>query len=172
MAQLVPTIAALGAKIAAVATSSTGALLSAGGTILSTVGAIQQGNQAASMAKYQARLADKRANEELAAGIKKAQGETRAARLAISRARAVGAASGGGLDIELMADLEEEGTLRSMNAIWEGQTAYNDTKQQGAEALFTGKSKKRASLINAGSTLLGGGASLMEKYAPLKETNG
>lgn len=133
-------------------------------TVLSTAGALKQGADAKKLGRYQSDLADKRALEEQAAGIKKSQNERLSMEMMMSRARAVGAASGGGIDLDLMGKLAEEGALRSGMAIWQGNQRATDTRAQGAEALFTGESKRRASVIKAGSTLLGGHFSLLDNY--------
>jgi len=147
------------------ASSGVGMALTAASTGVAAVGAIQQGKAAQKSAQYQNALAQKRADEERAVSSKKAAEMQRRGRLASSRARAVGAASGGGMDYDLMGNLEEETQRNTLNAIWEGENAAINSEQQGAEALWEGKNKKRASLISAGSTLLSG-ASSMSKYAP------
>ena len=152
-------------KSAAVAaTSSVGGAAAAGGTILSTVGAIQAGKSQQAMANYQAKLADKRAKEEKALSIKTSRETRRRGRIAASRARAVGAASGGGVDWDLMEDLDEETEIRAMNAIWEGQSRYDDLQAQAGEARARGKAAKKAGYLKAAGTLLGGADNLMYKY--------
>lgn len=166
MAMLIPTmVSAMGTFSTWMASSGIAAAVTAASTGVAAVGAIQQGKAAQTSAKYQNALAQKRAEEERAVASKKSQEMSRRGRLAVSRARAVGAASGGGLDYDLMGNLDEEGTRNSLNAIWEGENAAIDSEAQGAAALYEGKAKKRASLISAGTTLLQGAAS-MGQYAP------
>lgn len=161
MAFIIPTLSALGG---AVATGGAGAALAAGGTILGTMGAVQAGKSASVMANYQADLADRRANEERATSIKEAQNRKHQGDLLTSRARAVGAASGGGLDLDLMGDLEEETEMRALNAIWEGESRATDYENQAREKRWEGKQRKRAGYMKGVSTLLSGGASLMDNY--------
>jgi len=166
MAMLIPTmIQAAGTFSTWMATSGVGAALTAGSAAIGTVGAIQQGNAAMKSARYQNALAEKRADEERATASKKTAEMVRRGKLVASRARAVGAASGGGVDVDLAGDLEEETQRNALNAIWEGENRAQDLEQQGAEALYEGKNKKRASVIQAGTTLLSGAAG-MSRYAP------
>jgi hypothetical protein len=162
--QLIPTMMAKVGTVISTATSSIGGAVSAGGTLLSTAGAVAAASNAKKMGKYQAALADKRAKEEKALSIKKSQEHQRRGRIALSRARAVGAASGGGLDYDLAGDLAEESELRTLNTIWEGGERASNLQQQGREALFEGRSKRKAGYLKAGKTLLGGTASLMDTY--------
>lgn len=167
MAALAPTFAALkgfAGKIFTAATGSVGGALSAGGTLLSTAGAIQAAKSQSEMANYQAALADKRAKEERGLATKRSAEFRRRGRILASRARAVGAASGGGVDYEGIADIEAESELRAMNAIWEGDARATDLELQGREARTRGKARRRAGYTQAGATLLGGGTNLMDKY--------
>lgn len=152
------------AKMFAAATGSFGAAASTGATILSTAGAISAAKSQRAMGNYQAQLAEKRAKEEKALSIKRSQEHRRRGRIAASRARAVGAASGGGLDVNLMEDLEEETEIRAMNAIWEGEARASDFRQQGKEARARGRAGAQASMIQGAGTLLGGVDNLMYKY--------
>lgn len=155
---------AAASAVATAATSSVGAGLLAGGTAISAVGAIQQGNAQQSMANYQAGLAERRADEERALGIRKSQELRRRGRMAISRARAVGAASGGGIDYEGIADLDAETEIRAMGAIWEGDAKSDELRQDARVRRASGRQARSASYFNAASTILGGGDTLMYKY--------
>jgi hypothetical protein len=135
------------------------------GTMFAVVGQLKQGKAAKAAGKYQNALAEKRADEERAVASKKSQEMTSRGRLAVSRARAVGAASGGGLDYDLMGDLSEEGTRNSLNAIWEGENAAVNSEAQGAGAIYEGNMKNQASKFKAVTTLLSA-ADEMKKYAP------
>jgi len=161
-AGIAATSAAIGSGAAAIG-MTTGQLAMTAGTILSTAGTIQAGNAARATGEYQNKLAEKRALEETAQSTKKSNETRRQGMLVASRARAVGAASGGGIDFDLMDDLEQETELQSMNAIWEGQAASDEVRQGGREALFSGMQQKRGSRIQAGATLLGGAADF-KKY--------
>ena len=151
---LLTTIAKLGAS----------GVLAAGGTILSTAGAIQQGNAANAAAKYNAAQLEAAGKAENAAAQRKAAEESRQKELVLSRARTVAAASGGGQDVALMGQIEEEGTLRSLTALWEGDEAAKGRNAKAAATRFEGSQAKRAGAIKGLSILAEGGASLYDKY--------
>lgn len=135
-----------------------------GGTILSTVGQIQAGNVQKSAANFQAAQLEQQADTERATAQRRASEQRRQKDFAISRARAVGAASGGGVDFEMIGDLEEEGELRAGYAIWEGEERAKGRQMQASAARLEGSQSKKASRFKAGRTLLSGGSSFLEKY--------
>ncbi len=141
-----------------------GGALAAGGTILSTVGAIQQGNAANAAAQYNAAQLEAAGKAENAAAQRKAEEQTRQKEFALSRARTVAAASGGGQDIALMGAIEEEGTMRSLTALWEGEEAAKGRNAQAAVARFEGSQAKRAGAIKGLSILGEDVGSLYDKY--------
>lgn len=142
-----------------------GQVLSIGGTILGAAGAIQSGNAQQAASVHQAAQLDAAAKTERASAQRAAEEERRQSRLAISRARAVGAASGGGQDIPLLGQIEEDGELRAQTAMWEGEEAAKGRKMQASAARFEGSQYKRAGTIGAGSTILGGmGRSFLDIY--------
>ncbi|WP_456389747.1 hypothetical protein [Profundibacter sp.] len=152
---LAPLVASIGAISPAIM---------AGGTILGAVGAIQQGKAAQASAEYSARQFEAQGKAERASAQRKAINEGKQKDLVMSRARAVGASSGGGLDLELMGDIEEEGTYRSLTALWEGEERAKGRNAQAAAQRASGAAANRAGGIKAFSTILSGGSSLMDKY--------
>lgn len=139
--------------------------LAAGGTALSTLGKIKAGNDADAAAKYQARQLEAQGKAELAASAQQVKAEGLKKDFVLSRARTVAAASGGGQDVQLLGDIEEEGTYRKLMALWTGEEAMKGRNQQAATSRFEGRQAKSASRWQAASTLLSGGASLYDKYA-------
>lgn len=155
------------AAIPAITGTGVGTALTVGSTLLSTVGAIQSGNAANAAAQFEAKQMDQRALAEQAASQREANEERRQKELVLSRARAVGAASGGGVDYDLMGDIEEEGEFRALTAMWGGDERAAGLRMQADSRRVEGQSRKRASRIQAGATLLGGvGETLYEKYNP------
>ncbi len=136
--------------------------LMAGGTLLSTVGAIKQGNDAKAIANYNALQQEAQGKAEFASKIQESKQANREKNLMLSRARAVGAASGGGIDIDLMGDIEEQGTMNEATLLWQGEEMRKGRNAQAAVSRFEGLQKKRASLFKAGSTLLTGGSALLD----------
>lgn len=146
---------------AASALAKAGPLLKVGGTILSTVGALNAGAAQKAAADHQAVQLDQQAKTEKALAQREAQERRREKEFAISRARAV---AGSDQDLDLLGDIEEEGELRAQYAIWEGDERAKGRRAQAAASRFEGRQRKRASVLDAGSTLLDGGTSFLEKY--------
>lgn len=158
MAQLIPTVVGI------VKSASLAQVLSIGGTVLSTAGAIQQGKSADAVAQYEARQLEAQGKAENASAQREAQAARREKELVQSRARAVAAASGGGQDLNLLGEIEEEGELRAMTALWQGEERAKGRSAQAAGRRAEGKAAKRGSIFKAGKTLMSGGASFLEKY--------
>lgn len=141
-----------------------GQTLAAGGTILSAMGSARAGRDQQRASEFQARQLEEQGKAERAAASVEAANEARQKRLVLSRAQAVGAASGGGLDLDLMGDIEEEGTYRTLTALWSGEERAKGRRAQAAASRFEGAQYRRAGLLEGVKTLAGGGASFMERY--------
>lgn len=154
-------MAALGAlslvgKIAAAASGAS--------TLVTTAGALKSASAQEKAAEFNAKQMEAAGKAELAEATIEAENERRRKDLMMSRARAVGAASGGGIDIDLMGDIEEEGVLNEQRIIWGGKERRAGRNAQAASSRFAGQSKKRAGILDAGSSLLSGGKSFYEVY--------
>lgn len=147
------------------ALSSVAPAIALGGTVLSAVGAAQQGRAQQSASNYQAAQLEAAGLTERATAQRTALEQKRQGELAISRARAVAAASGGGQDIPLLGRIEEDSALRQQTAIWEGDEAAKGRRMQAGAARYEGSQYARAGVLRAGTTLLSGGASFWDKYA-------
>lgn len=159
MATLIATAAS------AVKTAGLSTILSAAGTAVSGLGAIQSGRAQGAASEYQAAQLDAAAKTERASAQRKAEEDRRQTQVMQSRARAVGAASGGGIDFELAGDIEAEGEYRALTSLWEGEEAAKGREAQAAASRFEGRQAKRSGLLKAGRTILDAGTSFYEKYA-------
>jgi hypothetical protein len=158
--------AAAGAATAGATAAMTGAqALQIGGTVLSTGGAIAGGIAAKKSADFESDQLKAQGKAQLAEGSRRAELEDRQKRLVMSRARAVGATSGGGVDNSLLGAIEEEGTYRTLVANWEGEDALSGMNTQAAARRTTGRSKRTGGYLTAFDSLMSGGSSLMEKYS-------
>ncbi len=157
-------MAALTTSIAALSKSGLGTALFAGGTALSAVSQVQAGNAQQAAAEFQARQLEQQATAERAAASVEAGERRQETMLLMSRARAVGAASGGGIDFFGLGDLAEEGARRERMAVWQGEERAKGRSAQAAASRFEGQQMARAGRIGAFSTALSGGASFLEKY--------
>lgn len=139
-----------------------GKTLAVGGTILSGAGQIAAGNSQNAAAKYEAKQLEARATAERAAAQRDAEKERRQKELVLSRARAVGAASGGGIDINLMGKIEEEGERNALLAMWEGEERARGAQDQAAATRWGGKMKKQGAYIGAMGSVLKVGHTLLD----------
>lgn len=141
--------------------SITTALMAAGSAV-SAIGAIQQGQQAKAMGKYQAAQAAAdadaaRAQAQLEAGkIRKAGERQRSAAIASMAAAGVDSNVGTAeiINKEITAGAEEDALL----AVFGGSTSARRLNAQGQAARIEGSNAARAGFLNAGSTALRAGA--------------
>ncbi|SFE20950.1 hypothetical protein SAMN04488523_105321 [Sulfitobacter brevis] len=141
-------------------------ILSAAGAGIGAVGAIQSGNAQNAAAQYQAAQLEASGKAERASSQREAEEQQRQTRLMHSRARAVGAASGGGIDLELAGDIEAEGEYSALTALWEGAEAAKGRNAQAAASRLEGKAAKKAGYLKGASKVFSGAASLYESLAP------
>lgn len=144
--------------------ASFGQVLAAGGSAISAAGSIAAGKSQAAAAEFQARQLEEQAKAERASASLEAENEAKQKKLVLSRARAVAAASGGGQDINLLGDIEEEGTYRQMLAVWGGEERAKGRRAQAAASRYEGRQYKRAGFLEGAKTILGGGVSFLERY--------
>ena len=128
-------------------------VLAIGGTLLSAVGMIKEGNNRDKAAQFNAAQIEAQGKAENAAAQREALEKNREKELMLSRARAVGAASGGGQDFDLLGDIEEEGTLAEKTVLWQGEERRKGRSAQAASTRFEGVNARKASLFKAGRTL-------------------
>lgn len=142
--------------------------LTVAGTALSAGGSIIGANDEAREMRREAAQLETQAGLERASSHRAAMEEKRQSRLAASRARAVAAASGAGVDdptvVNLIAGIEGEGEYRALSALYEGDQKALGMEAEAAARRRGAKSTKRAGLIKGASTILSGGASLYDRY--------
>lgn len=136
-----------------------GSVVSAGSSILGGLYA----NDASKAMQKQYRH---QANAERAVAQRQAVEERRNAERTESRALAVGAASGGGtLETpgfsDIVGGINEQGYMNYMNRLWEGDTTAESLLYQGKIARAEGRQKKQAGFLNAATTLLNTGTSIV-----------
>lgn len=134
------------------------------GTIVSGVGALAQGAGANKAAEFQAQQLEVQGKNDYAVAAKKAAEIRRRNRVLQSEARATGAAFGGGVDIRQMAELEEAGELDALTALWQGESTQEGRSDQAWATRFEGRQRRKASVINAGTSILTGGSDIYNKY--------
>lgn len=169
--------AAAGTAVAAGAAGAAGAstigtianIAMVAGTLAGAAGAVQQGKAAQANAEYTAGQLEASGKAERAKAQREAINERRKKDHVMSRARAVSAASGGGLDLELLGDLEEEGTYRSLVALWDGEERAKGRAGQAAAARASGNSARKAGYLNAGGIALSGASRFLDTLPTKKK---
>ncbi len=134
-----------------------GMAMSAGGTLAG--GAADQ-----AAADTQAMQLDQQAGQRRATAQRQAVESRREAKLLESRALAVGAASGGGVDFTRIGDIAAEGEYRALASLYEGEEGALGLEAQAGAARTSGKNAMGAATFDAAGTLLKGGTTMMEKY--------
>lgn len=138
------------------------------GTVMSATGSVGAGNAAKKSADDEADQLNRRAIARRGEATAMAGEERRQARLKVSRARAVGAASGASLDdptfVNLTADLEAEGEYGALTRMYEGHEEAAGIDEGAAARRREGKAMAKAGRTRAITTALMGGESLMTKY--------
>lgn len=142
-----------------------GTMIMGAGTILSGVAAVKQGNTARAVSNYEAQQLDAQANDEMAAGTREAANESTKTALLLSRARAVGAASGGGMDFEMLGDIGGEGGYRSLTAMWGGVEAALGRRAQAGAVRFEGRQQQAAGRVRGFNTVLQGAGTIYDAVA-------
>lgn len=124
------------------------------GTLLSMGGDIAQGRIAEQTAKF-------RAKTQRAAGSRRAYEAKREGEYVESAARAAMAAGGGTTTdagaSKILGDIGAESEYKALSALYEGETEADISEWEG-------RAKKRASKVQALSTLLSGGAGVYKAY--------
>lgn len=130
-----------------------GGLLSAAGTIYSGISAMQQ-------AKQQAKALKEKGDQEYAIAQRKMLKSRKEARLAVSRQRAVAAASGGAATdptVEsIMGKTYQQGEYNALMDMYNGAVMRSDLYQEAANVKKSGTSAMIGSILDAGSTLYSG----------------
>lgn len=147
--------------------------ITAASTVLTTAAAYQQSNAQKTQMEAIARAREEEANAEAAEGQRAALIERKKARNLMSRARAVAAASGGGVSdptvVNQLTDIETQGELNALNAMYSGNTAARGYRQGAAIARNEADASQTAGYLGAASTALDGANSWYAKYGGKKK---
>jgi hypothetical protein len=147
--------------------------ITAASTVLTTAAAVQQGQARKTEMEALARARDEEANAEAAEGQRAALIERRKAKNLMSRARAVAAASGAGVSdptvVNQMTDIETQGEVNALNAMYAGRTAERGYRRGAAIARNEADASQTAGYLGAASTALDGATSWMDKYGGKKK---
>ncbi|MEM9764550.1 MAG: hypothetical protein AAF968_18940 [Pseudomonadota bacterium] len=135
-----------------------------GGTAISAASTLAGGAAEGASADYRAAQHRSQATAETATGSREAFERRRESDLILSRARAVGASSGGGQDLERLGELEQEGTYRVLTALYEGEERSKARSMQARAAKMEGRNARSAVFVDAATTLVGGASSYERNF--------
>lgn len=142
--------------------------ISAASTALAVGAQIKAGNEQKNQAELLAREREEDAKAVQAESQREALLERKKAKNLMSRARAVSAASGAGASdptvTNILTDIESQGEVNYLNALYSGDTTARGLRSGAATARRTGQAAQTAGNIKAASTGLGGATSWYEKY--------
>jgi hypothetical protein len=137
-------------------------------TALQGVSQYQQGKTDAAQLELEATRRDRSANAEQAESQREAAVERRKAQNMMSRARALAAASGGGVSnptiSAVLTDIETQGEVNALNALYSGNVAAEGYRSGAGAARRESRASRDAGTLNAASTILGGATSWYSKY--------
>lgn len=138
-----------------------GQLIQAGGTIMG-------GMAANDAAKAEAKQLEQAAGQERAKAQRVAENERRRGEFAQSRGQALAAASGGdALDptvLDVQGGIFHESEYNALMGLQTGEERARGLEYEAKNRRHQGKQAKMMSYIDAASTALGAGGSLMQKY--------
>lgn len=138
------------------------------GTALTAGSQIGAGIAERRAASAMAAEADVAAGQQQAASQRTAYDQQRRGELAVSRARAVAAASGGGATDSTVTDIvgriAGEAAYRSQLALYEGNDAARQLQERADMLRYGGRRAQVAGITRAFSTVLSGAKTLSDKY--------
>lgn len=141
--------------------------IAAASTALSVAGAVRQGQQAKVQGQIQARELREDANARQAEAQRDAIVRRRQGNFSASRARAVAAASGAGLEgtPELLIDrIQTQSDLNVLNALYEGDATARGLRSGARTAQREGKAAARSGIYKAAGSAISGATSFYDKY--------
>lgn len=142
--------------------------ISAASTALAVGAQVKAGNEQKAQAELLAREREEDAKAAQAESQREALIERKKAKNLMSRARAVAGASGAGSSdptvTNILTDIETQGEVNYLNALYSGDTTARGLRTGAATARRTGQAAQTASQYQAASTGLGGATSWYEKY--------
>lgn len=147
--------------------------VTAASTVLTTGAAIQQAKAKKVALETEARAREEEANAEQAESQRAAIIERRKAKNLMSRARAVAGASGAGVSdptvVNQLTDIDTQGEVNALNAMYSGNTAARGYRYGAAAARNEADAAQTGGYLDAASTALDGSKSWYEKYGGKKK---
>lgn len=147
--------------------------IAAASTALGVATTIQQGRNQQKLLDYQAEQREEDAKAVQAEAQRESIIERRKAKNLMSRARAVAGASGAGSSdptvTNILTDIDTQGEVNALNALYSGDVTARGLRSGAAVARNEGRASRTASYMDAASIGLGGATSWHEKYGGKKK---
>lgn len=132
---------------------------------LSALSSVMGGQSQKAAAEYKAAQMNQQAGQDRASAQRDAIEQQRQATLAQSRLRAVaGGGAGDPTVVKLSEDIAGEGEYRALTSLYNGEERARGLEMAAAGKQLEGSQAVTASYLKAGSSILGKGPSLHEKY--------
>lgn len=152
-----------------------GTVLSAAGQLKAGGAAKRAGRERRKVSQFEARQLEQQAGQAVASAQRGAMEEQRRADLMSSRALALAASGGGGVDdptmVSLFSDIESEGAYRAGISLYQGEEearklkmAATAKRMEGEIAARGGEEQQQAYNLAAMGSLIEGASSLYMKY--------
>lgn len=152
--------------------ATVGGITSGLGTVLSAKSAIDQANYAQNAAQVENQAQVQKGNDDAAAGERQQIQQDRQTQLALSRAQAVAAASGGGASdtgvVNVEGNIAQQGQYNALTALSNGQARSAADQYQGQVDLFQGERAAQAGPLNATGAILNGISGFANNRAMLR----
>jgi hypothetical protein len=136
--------------------------------ILGAAGTLMGSSAQKQAAESQAMQLEQNAGQARAISQREAAERRRSVRYAQSRVKALAASSGAGASdptvVNLIADLEGEGEMGALAALYEGEEQARGMEYSAKVARRTGQAASTAGALRAGGTILGAASSWYDKY--------
>lgn len=137
-------------------------------TAVSAYAGVQQGRAQDANKQLLAIQQGREANQAQVEAQREALNERKRAKLVRSRALAVAGASGAGVSdptVEnILTDIETEGEMNALNALWSGDYTARSLRSGARASRREGAAYRTAGYVSGASTALAGTGSFFEKY--------
>lgn len=148
--------------------------VAAASTALGVYSTVQQGKAQQDLLNQQAEQREEDAKAAQAEAQRESLIERRKAKNLMSRARAVAGASGAGSSdptvTNILTNIETQGEVNALNALYSGNATARGLRSGAAMARNEGSAARTASYMDAASIGLGGATSWYEKYGGKKKS--
>ena len=146
--------------------------IAAASTAIGVYSTVESGRQQQQALNIQAAQRDEEAKAAQADAQRESIIERRKAKNLMSRARAIAGASGAGSSdptvTNILANIDTQGEVNALNALYTGDTVARGLRSGAASARNEGRAARSAGYLDGASTALGGATNWYSKYGVKK----